>query len=44
MPKRSSDSLSINTEFKGIGSEFYSATPQDMADANKAFANSLQQI
>ena len=44
MPKRSSDSLSINTEFKGSGSEFYSATPQDMADANKAFANSLQQI
>ena len=44
MPKRPSDSLSINTEFKGLGSEFYSATPQDMADANKAFANSLQQI
>ena len=35
---------SVNDKFKGIGSELYSATPEDIADANRALANSLGQI
>ena len=35
---------SVNDKFKGIGSELYSSTPEDIADANKALANSLGQI
>ena len=35
---------SVNDKFKGIGSELYSSTPEDIADANRALANSLGQI
>ena len=35
---------SVNDKFKGIGSELYSSTPEDIADANKALSNSLGQI
>ena len=35
---------SVNDKFKGLGSELYSSTPEDIADANRALANSLGQI
>ena len=35
---------SVNDKFKGLGQEFYSSTPEDIADANKALARSLGQI
>jgi hypothetical protein len=35
---------SVNDKFKGVGTELYSSTPEDIADANRALANSLGQI
>lgn len=35
---------SVNDKFKGIGKDFYSSTPEDIADANRALANALGQI
>lgn len=35
---------SVNDKFKGLGAELYSSTPEDIADANRALANSLGQI
>lgn len=34
----------LNEKFKGLGREFYSALPEDVADANKALARALGQI
>ena len=36
--------LSLNSELNGIGSDLYTALPEEIADANKALAQSLQQI
>lgn len=35
---------SVNDKFKGLGSNLYSSTPEDIADANRALARSLGQI
>lgn len=35
---------SVNDKFKGLGSDLYSSTPEDIADANRALARSLGQI
>jgi len=35
---------SVNSRFAGIGKEFYSVIPHDIADANAAMRRSLQQI
>lgn len=35
---------SVNDKFKGLGEELYVATPEDIADANKALARALGQI
>jgi len=35
---------SVNDKFKGLGEELYVATPEDIADANKALARALGQV
>lgn len=35
---------SVNDKFKGLGEELYVATPEDIADANRALARALGQV
>lgn len=35
---------SVNDKFKGLGQELYVATPEDVADANRALARALGQV